>query len=82
MSMLKMSFYDGTLNKQALKAFVAETKKPICYTYGFEFRNPTTRRVPTSKEEAIHIIDTASLLDATEEKNCLHLNAYSANDMW
>ena len=80
--MLKMSFYNGTLNKQALKAFVAETEKPICYTHGFEWKHPTTHRVPKSKEEAIRIIDKASLLDADEEENCLHLNEYSTNDMW
>ena len=80
--MLKMSFYNGTLDRQALKAFVAETKKPICYTCGLVYRHPTTYRVPKSKAEAIRIIDEASLLDATEEKDCLHLNEYGINDMW
>ena len=80
--MLKMSFYDGTMDRQALKAFVAETGKPICFTYGYEWKNPTTHRVPKSKAEAIRIIDRDSMLNATEEKNCLHLNEFSANDMW
>jgi hypothetical protein len=80
--MLKMSFYDGSLNREKLKKFIQETEKPIRYTYGLKFRNPTTRDVPVSKEEALKIVDRESLLDATEYRDYLDLNAYSGNDMW
>ena len=80
--MLKMSFYNGTLDKNELKSFVLATSKPIVYTYGLGMRNPTTYRKPVSVDEAIQIVDAQSLLDATEENDCVHLNAFSDNDMW
>ena len=80
--MLKMSFYYGTLNKAELRKFVADTNKPIRYTYGLGYRNPTTHKVLIDKEEALRIIDKESLLDAHENEEYLHLNAYSGNDMW
>lgn len=80
--MLKMSFYDGTLKVDELDKVIRETAKPIVYTYGFEYRHPTTHRVPISKEKALEICHSGDYLDATEEENCLHLNAFSSNDMW
>jgi len=82
MDRLDMSFYRGTLDKQELKVFIEKTDKPIRYTYGFKYRNPTTRDVPVSKERALKIVDDQSLLDAKELDGCLDLNAYSSNDMW
>lgn len=80
--MLKMSFYNGTLNRDILKAVIETTEKPIVYTYGYEYRQPTTHRKPVTKEEALNIVKKESLLDAKEEEHCIHLNAYSSNDMW
>lgn len=80
--MLKMSFFNGTLNRAELKDFVSKTNKPIKYTYGLGYRDPTTNHLPISKEKAIEIINTESLLDADEYEDYLHLNAYSDNDMW
>ena len=80
--MLKMSFYNGTLDRKELVKFINSTDKPIVYTYGLGYRRPATYRSPRSKEEAVHIAETASLLDANEERDCLHLNAYSDMDMW
>lgn len=80
--MLKMSFMEGTLDKDKAKEFIKNTDKDLVYTYGYEFKNPTTHRVSISKERAIDIIDCESLLDITEETNCIHLNAFSGNDMW
>jgi hypothetical protein len=80
--MLDMSFYHGTLDKEKLKKFIHETNKPIKYTYGFKYRNPTTCEVLLSKEKALKIADTASLLDAKEKEDYLDLNEYSSNDMW
>ncbi len=80
--MLKMSFYNGTLNRTELINFIETTTKTIKYTYGLGYRNPTTYKVPITKERAIEIVKTESLLDATENNDYLHLNAYSSNDMW
>lgn len=79
--MMKMSFYDGTLCKNKLKDFIEKTEKPIVYTFGFTWKNPTTYRVPKTKAEAIEIVEKECWLDATEEEECMHLNAYGENDM-
>ena len=79
--MINMSFYNGTLNRKVLQAVVESTDKLIVYTYGLAYRGPTTYRKPITKEEAQKIIEKESLLDATEEENCIHLNAFSSNDM-
>ena len=80
--MFKMSFYDGTLDREKLITEIKNTKKPIKYTYGFAYRDPTTRNKPVSVEEAIEIVRKQSLLDADERDDYIHLNAYSSNDMW
>ena len=79
---IDMSFYRGTLNKEILKAFIEKTDKPIRYTYGLKYRNPTILNVPVSKEEALQIVDSQSMLDAKELDDVLDLQAYSSNDMW
>lgn len=79
---IKMSFYNGTLDRESLKEFIEKTDKPIRYTYGLKFKGPTTMNVPVSKEQALEIVDSQSLLDAKELDDCLDLNAYSGNDMW
>lgn len=80
--MLKMSFYNGTLDRPALIEFIKTTTKPIKYTYGLGYRNPTTNHKPITVERAIEIVKTQGFLDATENEEYLHLNAYSDNDMW
>ena len=79
--MIEMSFYNGTLDKKKAEEFIKNTDKPIVYTYGFEYRNPTTHRKPISKEKAIQILNE-EWCDLTEEENDVHLNAFSANDMF
>lgn len=80
--MLKMSFYDGTLDRNKLREFLEKTKKPIKYTIGLSYRHPTTYKVPVTLEEAFKIIKEEDLLDANELDDCIHLNAYTSNDMW
>ena len=58
------------------------TDKPIRYTYGLGYRNPTTNNALIGREKAIQIVESERLLDATEKEDSLYLNAYSANDMW
>ena len=80
--MLKMSFYNGTLDKNKAKSVILESDKPCVYTYGLGYRNPTTYRKSISKEDAIEIIEDEGFLDITEEDNAFHLNGFSSNDMW
>lgn len=80
--MIKMSFYNGTLDRAALVDFIKTTTKSIKYTYGLGYRNPTTNHKPITVERAIEIVNTQSLLDVDEYEDYLHLNAYSENDMW
>lgn len=80
--MLKMSFYDGTLDREKLVGFITTYQKPIFYTYGLRYRNPVTYNKPITREKAIKIVKTETLLDADELKDGLYLNAYSANDMF
>ena len=80
--MLKMSFFDGTLDRNKAREFVNITDKKLVYTYGFEYRNPTTHRVPIDKERALELISHESYLDITEEEDFIHFNAFSSNDMF
>ena len=80
--MLKMSFYNGTLNKEKAKEYINTSSKPCQYTYGLGYRNPTINHNPISKIEAMEIIDRESFLDIDEYEGYIHLNAYSDNDMW
>lgn len=80
--MLKMSFYDGTLDKIKAKEVIASTDKALKYTYGFGYRNPTTNHKPITREEAMKIVENEGWLDITEYEDYIHLNAFSENDMW
>ena len=80
--MIKMSFFDGSLDREKAIKVIKETKKPCLYTYGLRYRNPTTKDVYITKEEAIEIVRKESLLDITEYEDRIDLNAYSSNDMW
>ena len=77
-----MSFFNGTLDREKAIETVKMTTKPCVYTFGFKYKNPTTRDVFITKEEAIEIIKKESLLDITEYEDRIDLNAYSSNDMW
>lgn len=80
--MLKMSFYDGTLDRGKLVGFITTYQKPIFYTYGLKYRNPTTYNKLITREKAIKIVEAETLLDANEFNDGLYLNAYSTNDMF
>lgn len=80
---LKMSFYDGTLDREKAKIIIKKSReRRITYTYGFGFRNPTTNHAPKTKEEAYEIIDNQGYLDIDFNETEIHLNAFSSNDMW
>lgn len=79
--MIKMSFYDGTLDRVTAREVVEASEKPLMFRYGFAFRGAEKR--PITKEKALSIIDdSGNYLDITETDNEILLNTYSDNDMW
>lgn len=63
------------------REFLKTTDKPLLYTHGLRFRGPVTMDVPISKEEAIKHLDN-DWCDVRERETKVHINTYSANDMW
>ena len=82
--MLKMSFYDGTLDREKAKEYVLASDKPVKHTCGFVSSNvvPTTYKKPITKEEAIKMIEDEGFLDIAEREDYIHFNTYTANDMY
>ena len=79
--MLKMSFYDGTLDRAKARAVVEASEKPLMFRYGSAFTGAEQR--PITKEKALSIIDdSGNYLDITETDNEILLNTFSSNDMW
>lgn len=78
---MKMSFYNGTLDRQKLIELINKAED-IRYTYGYAWKRPTTLRKPITKAMALQIVNSQSLLDADDESGYLHLNAFSESDMW
>lgn len=79
---MRMSFYDGTLNREKAKEMIKQSDLPITYTYGLSYRRPTTYHKPITKEIAFNKVDKESLLDVDFGENEIHLNGYSSNDMF
>lgn len=80
--MLKMSFYDGTLNRDEAKRYIRESGKPCRYTSGLEYRNPTTNKAPVTYERACELIDRKSWVNVVDRGDYIHINSYEENDMW
>ncbi len=80
--MLDMDFYNGSLDPEVAKAEIAKSDKPCVFTSGYEWKNPTTHRVPVEKDWVYKLIDTESWLRIREEKEVIHIQKFSANDMW
>lgn len=80
--MLKMSFHNGTLDRDSVKSFIESTTKPIVLTVGFKWKNPRTLMKPISKEKALNIVEKDMWIDVDERSNELEITQYSQNDMW
>lgn len=73
--MIKMSFYDGTLDRAKAREVVEASEKPLMFRYGFAFRGAEKR--PITKEKALSIIDdSGNYLDITETDNEILLNTF------
>ena len=80
--MIKMSFYDGTLDKNKALELIQDTEKVIKDTYGLGYKNPTTYKKPITKLQAIKTINCNGMIDITEYDDWIHINEFSDNDMW
>lgn len=49
--MIKMSFYDGTLDRAKAREVVEASEKPLMFRYGFAFRGAEKRHI--TKEKSI-----------------------------
>lgn len=78
--MLKMSFYDGTLDRKKAKEVIKNTNKKLMYRYGYGWKGAEKRSI--NKEQALDKVDTVDFLDISESNNEILLNGYSSNDMW
>lgn len=47
--MLKMSFYDGTLDRIKAREVVEASEKPLMFRYGFAFRGAEKRPITREK---------------------------------
>lgn len=77
--MLKMSFYNGTLDRTKAKQVVESTDKILKYRLGFAYRG--AKAIPIEKEKALLIIENECCLDVDETDTEIVLNAYTSNDM-
>ena len=77
--MLKMSFYNGTLDRTKAKRVVESTDKILKYRLGFAYRG--AKAIPIEKEKALLIIENECCLDVDETDTEIVLNAYTSNDM-
>ena len=79
--MLKMSFYDGTLNREKAKELIEKTQKNITFPHRYEYRG--VQRKEITKEKAIKIINNkGNYLDVEEYENEIFLNTFSSNDLF
>lgn len=77
--MLKMSFYNGTLDRAKAKEVVESTDKTLKYRLSFAYRG--AKAIPIEKEKALHVIENECCLDVDETDTEIVLNAYTSNDM-
>ena len=77
--MLKMSCYNGTLDRTKAKQVVESTDKILKYRLGFAYRG--AKAIPIEKEKALLIIENECCLDVDETDTEIVLNAYTSNDM-
>ena len=73
---------ENTVTLGELVNLIEQTEKPFKYTYDLGYRNPITHNEPRTREEILDIIKSESIITVTEHKNYIHVNAYSANDIW
>jgi len=79
----KMSFYDGTLDREKAIAILLSNeragKRTVMYRYGFSYKGAEKR--PIDAEDAIRKILNDSMTDVSADEAEIIINQYSSNDM-
>lgn len=75
-----MSKYSNCSKDEAIE-LIKDTDKEFRYTYGLEYKGPTTHRILISREKALEYA-RQPMTDITEEEDCIHINQYGEMDMW
>ena len=77
------SFYgESKSTKEEARNLLKTTEKPILYTFGFKFRNPTTKDVKISNESAVKKFDEDGYSVVKEYDEHIDFNQYGEMDMW
>ncbi len=79
------SFYEQKKydKDEMLKILEEKNFEKYEYTYGLEYRSPTTNHVPITKEQAISYLENGGFIDVELlNENTIHINEFSCNDMW
>lgn len=76
------SFYHNTLDKAYVSWVIKRTNRPITYTYGLEYRKPTTCHKPISKELGLEYVNSNRWISVTATDKELNIQEVSENDMW
>ena len=76
------SFYHNTLDKAFVSWVIKRTNRPITYTYGLEYRKPTTCHKPISKELGLEYVNSNRWISVTATDKELNIQEVSENDMW
>lgn len=71
----------GNSSKEQIIEKMVNSDKPIRYTLGFKYRNPTTYEVPIELDEAVKIFNKG-MSDLTEKETYWDLNEFSGNDLF
>lgn len=82
----KYSFFSKqycTVDAEYIQVLLSKTKRPILYTYGLKYRNPTTKDKKITNEQAVNYFKSGGMIDVdATDPNVIYMNEYSANDMW
>ena len=72
--------YKSNVGKYA--DYILNTSKPILYTHGLGYRNPTIHNKKISKEKALEIMGELEWKTISSNEKAVYLNTYSEMDMW
>ena len=71
----------GNCTRDEIVEFLRTTEKPILYTFGLKYRDPTTRDVEISNKRAVELFNT-HFSDVEEKEEYVDLNCFSSNDLY
>ena len=67
--------------KEDLTKYLTTSQKKMLYTFGLSYKKPTIHKVEITLEQAIDNINKY-YCDVTEFDDYIHVNCFSANDLY